>query len=548
VPENVRQWIAQQVERLSEEERGLLEVASVMGADFTVAAVAAGLDRSMETVDATCATLVHDERFLYSTDVEEWPDGTLGGRYAFRHALYADVLYERVSEARRVYLHRRIAERKERAYGAQADAIAAELAMHFAAGRDYAKAVTYYQFATRNARQRSAHAEAMYLATKGLETLTCLPVATERLQHELTLQLTISDILTVVNGFGTPEVARAFARGRELCRQLGETPQIFRVLIGLWAHYVERAELSTAHELATELLRLAPILHAPRFFVWAHFTLGLTLYYQGQLIIAREHLEQSLVNYESQRPVNLQYDAAVLSCAHLGPVLWLLGYPEQAQQRSHEALRRARALGQPYNVVYALDLALVTNWLLGAQSTIQQQQQELQKVAAESSFASYLALAKVSGGALIAEQRDPAAGITQMRQSLAAWRETGAVAPQPSYLALLAEMYGRVGRPKDGLVVLDECLAEEQCTGGRFFEAELYRLKGELLLNAECKNMNAERKTKGEEPVSVSIHRSSFRVHRPVEAEECFLKAIAIAQQQHAKSLELRAMMSLVSH
>ncbi len=482
VPESLRQWLAQQIERLSAIERGLLEVASVVGEEFAVAAVAAGLDQPIENVETTCAELAREKRLIRSADIQEWPDGTLAGCYMFQHALYPEVLYERLSDARRIHLHRRIGERKEAAYGVQASAIAAELAVHFELGRDYAKALQYYQHATKNARQQSAHAEAVYHATKGLALLALLPASPEQSQQELTLQLTLGEVLTVVHGFGTLEVARAFARGRELCRQLGETPQIFRTLIGLWAHAVERAELTTAHELATQLLRLAPTLQAPRFAVWAHFALGLTLYYQGRQGAAREHLEQSLAYYESQPSMSLQYDAGVLSCAHLGPVLWLLGYPEQARQRSQEALRRARELGQPYNLVYALDLALVTNWLLEEWTTVQQHQQELQAIAEENNFASYLALAKVSGGALSAEHHDPAAGIVHMRQSLAAWRATGAVSPQPSYLALLAEAYGRAGHPEDGLAVLEECLVEEQRTGGRFFAAELYRLKGELTL------------------------------------------------------------------
>ena len=171
-----------------------------------------------------------------------------------------------------------------------------------------------------------------------------------------------------------------------------------------------------------------------------------------------------------------------MSCSHLGPVLWLLGYPDQARQRSQEALTRARELAQPYSLVYALDLAVVTHGFLRDRQTVRREQEELVAVAQEQGFASYLALGQAAGGWILAEQGAQEEGIKQMRQSLAAWRATGAESPRPSYLALLSETYGKAEQPEEGLRVLSEGLAESHNSGGRFWEAELYRLKGELLL------------------------------------------------------------------
>lgn len=484
IPDTLRQLIERQIERLEKHDQLLLEVASVSGMEFAVAAVAAGLQTALETVEAQCEQLARKSQFIRSAGVEDWPDGVLSGRYEFAHALYQQVTYERTAAARRVRLHRVLGARKEQAYGKRAGEIAGELAVHFERGRDITQAVRYLGKAGENAMRRIAHQEALQHLTHGLELLPALPDTPQRAEQELHLQLTLGEVLTTIKGFGVPEVAQAFARARELCRQLGETPRIFRTLLGLWSFCVERAELTTAHELATQLLHLAETLQSQRFRLWAHFSLGLTLYYRGEQTSAHQHLEQSLAlsKRQSSSLLNFQYDPSVLSCSHLGPVLWLLGYPDQARQRSHEALARAHELAQPYSLVYALDLAVVTHGFLRDQQTLRQEQEVLVAVAQEQGFASYLALGQVAGGWALAEQGTLEEGIEQMRQSLAAWRATGAESPRPSYLALLAEAYGKAEQPEEGLRVLNEGLAESHNSGGRFCEAELYRIKGELLL------------------------------------------------------------------
>ena len=245
------------------------------------------------------------------------------------------MLYERLSAGRRQRLHQRIGERIEQGHGDQAREVAAELALHFERGRAYAKAVHYHHQAGENAAQRSALQEAIQHISTGLGLLDHLPNTPERMQPELTLQVTLGELLTTVKGFGVPEVAHAFARAHELCRQSGETPQLFRPLLGLWTYYVERAELATAHELATQLLRLAQSVQSAGLLVWAHLSLGITLHFQGDQIEARRQLEQSLACYDPSRfrAVSAQYDPSVLSHSTLGPVLWLLGYPARPSSR-----------------------------------------------------------------------------------------------------------------------------------------------------------------------------------------------------------------------
>ncbi len=169
VPESLQQLIAQHIERLRPETQRVLEVASVAGAEFSAAAVAAGVEAEVDEIEEQCEELVRREHFLRASGTAEWPDGTVAARYGFLHALYQEVLYNRLTARRRQRLHQQIGEREEQGYGEQVREVAAQLALHFERGRDYGKAVRYLQRAGENAVRRSAHQEAVSL----LKNLGC---------------------------------------------------------------------------------------------------------------------------------------------------------------------------------------------------------------------------------------------------------------------------------------------------------------------------------------------------------------------------------------
>jgi predicted ATPase len=196
--------IEQQIGRVSPEERQLLEAASVAGAEFSAAAVAAGTEQSTEEVETSSDSLVRREQFLRARGMTEWPDGTVAARYGFAHALYQEVLYEQLSASRRMRLHRQIGARTEQGYGERASEIATELAGHFEQGRDHPRAVRYHQRAGQNALLRNAHQEAIAHLSKGLELLTTLPDTPERAQQELTLQIALGMPLMATKGFAPP--------------------------------------------------------------------------------------------------------------------------------------------------------------------------------------------------------------------------------------------------------------------------------------------------------------------------------------------------------
>jgi predicted ATPase len=402
------------------------------------------------------------------------------------------------------------------------------LAHHYTEAGLIAQAILYSQKAGERATQRSANVEAIAHLTKGLELLKALPDTPECTQQELTLQTTLGPALIATKGYTAPEVEHAYTRALELCRRMGETPQLFPVLRGLQVFYFARAEYKTAQELAEQLLTLAQRVHDPALLVGAHYALGQILYLLGELTSAREHLEQGITLYDSQQDRSLTWAGAhpAVQCLAFGAnALWLLGYPDQALKRTHEALTLAQELSHPYGLAYALVMAAWLHQFRRERQAVQERAEAVMALSSEQGFTRYLVLGTLCRDWALAEQGQGEEGITQMRQGLAAYRATGSGVWRPYFLALLAEAYGKVGQSEEGLSVLAEALATVNKTGERFYEAELYRLKGELTL------------------AQFSVQGLASSVQK--EAEECFLKAIEIARRQSAKSWELRATMSL---
>ncbi|MGH7963936.1 MAG: ATP-binding protein, partial [Candidatus Binatia bacterium] len=293
VPDTVRQLIERQVERLSEAEQRLLEAASVAGVEFAGAEVAAGLPTTVEEVETHCERFARAGQWLRVTGFAEWPDGTLSGRYGFRHALYHEVIQARVAEVRRMQLHRRIAARKEAAYGQRVGEIAAELAVHFEKGRDLQRTVHYLEKAGETAVHRSAHQEAIVYLRKGLDLLVTQAETPERTHQELALLVALGSSLIVTKGYAAPEVEQVYGYAQDLCCRVEGTPQLVPSLLGLCGFYCTRADLKTGHAHAQQLLALAQDSGDPELLLSAHTVTAMTLHWQGEAPQALRHLEQA---------------------------------------------------------------------------------------------------------------------------------------------------------------------------------------------------------------------------------------------------------------
>jgi predicted ATPase len=302
---------------------------------------------------------------------------------------------------------------------------------------------------------------------------------------------------------------------------VGETSQLFPVLFGLWTSSIVRPELQTAYALGEELLRLAQSASDPTLLTQAHLVLGASLFFMGAFAPARAHVEHVMALYAPQhhRSHTLLYgqDPGATSLYWGALALWYLGYPDQALQMGQQAVTLAQELSHPYSLAYALEgMAELHQFRREARLT-QEQAEALMTLSTEQRFAVWVVSATVLRGWTLAEQGQGAEGIAQIRQGLAAWQSMGEALYQPRFRALLAELYGNVGRPEAGLTVLAEVLAEVHANGLCYCEAELYRLKGMLLQAMGGRG----------------------------EAEACFHQALDVARHQQAKSWELRASTSL---
>jgi predicted ATPase len=525
LPENLRQLIDHQLDRLSQEERGVLEAASVAGREFLAASVAAALDTDVFMVEGCCDALASRHLFLDSGKGPTGPERRLCERYRFLHALYPQILYERLPASRRRQLHQAVGESKETAFGSRSADIAAELAVHFEEARDHARAVHYLGQAGENALRRSGHREAIEHLTKGLELLKFLPETPERTRQELLLQIALGSTLMATKGYAAPEVERAYARARELCQQVEETLQQFQVLWGLWQYHIVRAELQSAYELAEQFLAVAQRVQDPAFLVRAYHALGDTLLHLGEMAPARTHLEQGIALYEPRQHRSLAFlyggDPGVACLDFAAWALWFLDYPDQALQRSHEAVALAEELSYPHFKAFALFFSAWLHHFRREPEAARERTETLLALTREHGFSFWSSIATMVHGWALAVQGQAEDGIAEIRSAVIAFRATGARMQAPNYSAMLAEACGQAGQTEEGLSILAEALAEVEKTGERYYEAEFYRLRGELTL----------KQSRGRSPES--------------EAEECFRKAIEIARRQSAKSLELRAVVSL---
>jgi predicted ATPase len=329
----------------------------------------------------------------------------------------------------------------------------------------------YWQRAGQRAYERSTHVEAIAHLTKGLEVLTALPDTPERARQELTLHITLGPALMAAKGLAAPEVERAYTRALVLCRQVGETPQLFPVLIGLWRFHAVRAEYQTAHELEERLLRLAQSMQDPALLLEAHRPPGQTLFCLGEFVQARAHLEQALALYNPAQHRSHAFlyghDAGVICLSWLSLTLWMLGYPDQARERSHEALTLARELTHSPSLATGLYFACMLPQLRREGQAIQERAEAAITLSTEQGMPVPLALGTILQGWALVKQGQRVEGMAQIRQGLAAYRATGMAMHRPHVLALLAEAYGDMEQAEAGLTALDEALAVVESTGER---------------------------------------------------------------------------------
>ena len=446
-------------------------------------------------------------------------------RYVFKHALIQDAAYQSLLKSKRQHYHQQIARALEGRFPETRDTQPELLAHHYTEAGLVEAALPYWLNAGERAVQRSANVEAISHLGKGLKLLATLPDTPGRAQQELTLQIALGVPLRATKGFAAPEVGKAYARARELCQQVGETPQLVPVLRGLWEFYELRADYETARALAEQILALARRVKDPALLLVGHDVVGDTLLWLGDFPAARAHLEQGFALYDTREHRShaflYGYDSGV-ACLGFGAwALWFLGYPDQALRRVEEAITLARELAHSFSVGFALQFAAQLHLYRREYDLARELAAEVIAISTEQGFLIWLAMARIVQGSALAAQEQWTEGIAQIRQGMAEWQAMGQELEWPQFLALLAEAQGRADQSAEGLTLLADALAVSGKTGEHFWEAEVHRLHGELSLRVA----DAHAEGRG--------------------AEVSFQKAIEIARRQSAKSVELRAVTSL---
>jgi predicted ATPase len=525
LPNSVRSMIQRKLDQLSEADRRLLAAASVQGPAFDSAIVARVLGREAADVEERLDVLERVHGLVRLVREHSFPDGALTVRYGFVHVLYQNALYAALQPTRKAAWSAAAARALLSHYGEKSAGLAAELAELFEVGRDPERAIAYYLLAAENAARIFAHHEAVALARRGLAVLQALPDTPDRARRELPLQLMLGIQLQVVKGYAAPEAGRGYARAHALCGQLPEDPLHFLVLWGLWMFHEVRADLGKSRELAGQLFALGQRSQDPAQLLQARMALAVTSFSLGDPAATREHAEQAVALYDPRSHgshTHLYGQNPKVACLAFGSVAaWMLGYPNLARERSREAVALGGELGHPTSRALALYFDMLLRQYCREATAVQEGAEATTAIGTEHGLSLWLANGLVMRGWALAELGACTSGIAMLRQGLTDWAATGAETHRTYFLGLLAEALGRGGQIEEALSVLAEALAMMHGTGTVFHRAELHRLQGEFLLRQDSTEVACR------------------------EAEACFLQALAIARQQRAKSLELRAVMSL---
>jgi DNA-binding winged helix-turn-helix (wHTH) protein len=513
VPAGLRALIDRQVDRLDPMDQRLLEAASVVGSEFAADTVAAALAGDARVAEDRLAGLARREVLIRA--------GPSGAGYEFSHTLHQRVLYERLDAARRRRLHGDVGGWLEGAYGPRAGEAAVQLAEHFERGGRAAAAAYYRLTAARTALGRHAHPEAIAHLGRALELLDGQPDGLERATQQLGALVTLGAALMAMRGHAIREAERLYVHARALCWQLGAAHLLLPVLRGLQRVHLVRGDLGEAQKLAAQYLELAERLGAGSTLPDAHLAVGEALVVRGALAEGLGHLCRGMELHAPRRAsseVSVLQDPGIGCRFYVAIARWLEGAVDQALERVRDMCAAAEALGQPYSLAYATGRAAWFHHLRRDPEATRAAAEIALGHATANGFELIRAQATLLRGWAITMQGDPVEGIALMREGEAAWESAGAVLVRPLHLALLAEGVARAGSVEEGLGLLAEARAVAERTGERWWEAELYRLTGELSLRGG---------------------------RQRAEAERGFRHAIEVARQQGARSLELRAAVSL---
>jgi class 3 adenylate cyclase/tetratricopeptide (TPR) repeat protein len=525
IPTTVHGVLAARIDRLAPDEKALVQQLAVIGREFPLSLLTQVIAQPEEELFRLLATL-RSKEFLYEQPA--FPEV----EYLFKHALTQEVAYNSVLLERRKVLHEHTARVLEALRQERLEEYYPELAHHYSRSGNAEKAIDYLHKAGQQATQRAAYAEAITYLTTALERLPALPDSHDRTRREVILQLALGMSLQATKGIGSPEVGQTYERAHALCVEMGHVPELFPILRSLCVVHNIQANLHKGHELARHLLTLAEQEGVAGLLIEAHLAMGANLYWRGEFAAARTHFEEARSLYDPSHHSDhiLLYgrDSRMFGLDYWARTMWSLGYPDQALHRAHEMVTWAQELGHAHSLAWALTASLWTRLLRREWRDALDKIEAALTFATDHGFSGWVAYGVVNRRWMLVQQGQLHAGINELQHGLASIRTTGTIVFEPFAHAPLIEAYGKTGQFEMGLQTASEALHFADRYDNRMLEAEVHRLKGEVLLAQEGLRLQSER----------------FR-EKTEEAEKCFLQAIEVARKQQVKSLELRAVMSL---
>lgn len=516
MPPTLHELFLARLDRLPKAGQELAQIGSVIGRSFSHALIRR-LSAMEDGVFHNAVLCLNEAEMLMA---QGRPPNS---NYQFKHALIQDAVYQSLPKKRRKEIHLDVAKVLNEMFPETAEVQPELLAHHYTEGGDFWQGLECWERAGRRAAERFANVEAINHFTQAIQMLSKVPEDPDRNRRELSLQLALGAPLMAVKGYAAPEVESAYARARELCRSVSENIHLFPALQGLWQFYMVGGELQIARGLAEQLLGVAEKSGDSTLLLLAYRALGTTAFLQGDFTQCRGFTELGLGIYDQKQHGSLAlrygHDPGVAHGLYAAQAHWFLGYPEQALTRASEAVALAQRLAHPVSIAFArCYLATLRNWC-GQFEAAAEEASAAVAMSKTHQLALWLSLSTMMEGWARLGLGELNEGIALFQEGIAGWRKTGARAGTTFFLVVLAEAYGKANRAKDGMALLEEAAALVVRNSEHYYEADLYRVKGELKIALSPQNR--------------------------AQAAADIQHAITIARQQHSKSLLLRAATSL---
>jgi predicted ATPase len=513
VPSSLQDSLMARLDRLGEP-RIVAQIGAALGREFSHELIVAVTSLPRQQVEAALDALVA-AGVIFCRGVPP------NAEYTFKHTLLQDVAHGSLTRPGRQELHARIASVFEQAFPGLAAGQPERLAHHHAEAGAPERAAAYSLKAGLRALAQSAMMEAVAQLRNGLELLSSCSETNERERLELDVQLALARSMMATQGYAALAVGVAYARARELCLRLDRPPQFVTVLYGQFLHKFMRAELQKARELAEEMLHLGEARNQPPLILMGRRLVGVTALALGEFATAAAHLERCLKDFDpADRPfyASLAIDDLRLNMmGYLASALVPLGRLDEAQARIVATLDEARRLSHGYTLCHALVTACWCNWSGVEWTSLLRKAEELLKLSNQHGFALFRTLGEAFQGCALAGLGRAEEGLSILHRGLAVMRAIGQGLHLPQALTMLAYAYGKAGQPEEGLRRLAEAAEIAETTQDRWAEAELYRVRGDLLL----------------------------ATGRTREAEGSFYQALSVARRQNGRLWELRVAVSL---